>query len=164
MIRLLHDQHAFSDRFIAHMLARNGRLEQDLVDQLFNYSERRLARTLLLLARYGKPDGPRPVLPPISQEVLAEMVGTTRSRVNAFMNKFRKLGFIEYNQGGLKVHRALLTAVLHDTPASKLRALASLARSHRTLRDKSEVQSPSSHRKPYEVEPKENSRCHSSAA
>jgi CRP-like cAMP-binding protein len=99
------------------MLARNTRLEEDLVDQLFNASEKRLARTLLLLARYGKPDGPRRVLPKISQEVLVEMVGTTRSRVNFFMNKFRKLGFIEYN-GGLKVHHALLSVVLHDTPAS----------------------------------------------
>ena len=117
MIRLLHQQHALSDRFIAHMLARNLRLEEDLVDQLFNASEKRLARTLLLLARYGKPDGPRRVLPKISQEVLAEMVGTTRSRVNFFMNKFRKLGFIEYN-GGLKVHDALLSVVLHDSPNS----------------------------------------------
>ena len=117
MIRLLHQQHALSDRFIAHMLARNLRLEEDLVDQLFNASEKRLARTLLLLARYGKPDGPRNVLPRMSQEVLAEMVGTTRSRVNFFMNKFRKLGFIEYN-GGIKVHRALLSVVLHDAPDS----------------------------------------------
>jgi CRP/FNR family transcriptional regulator, cyclic AMP receptor protein len=117
MIRLLHQQHALSDRFIAHMLARNSRLEEDLVDQLFNASEKRLARTLLLLARYGKPDGPRRVLPKISQEVLAEMVGTTRSRVNFFMNKFRKLGFIDYN-GGLKVHHALLSVVLHDSAAS----------------------------------------------
>src|SRR5438093_306716 len=118
MIRLLHQQHTLSDRFIAHMLARNRRLEEDLVDQLFNASEKRLARTLLLLARYGKPDGPRSVLPRISQEVLAEMVGTTRSRVNFFMNKFRKLGFIEYNGANLKVHHALLSVVLHDTPAS----------------------------------------------
>jgi CRP-like cAMP-binding protein len=117
MIRLLHRQHALSDRFIAHMLARNNRLEEDLVDQLFNASEKRLARTLLLLARYGKLDGPRRVLPKISQEVLAEMVGTTRSRVNFFMNKFRKLGFIEFN-GGLKVHHALLGVVLHDSPGS----------------------------------------------
>jgi CRP-like cAMP-binding protein len=113
MIRMLHQQHALSDRFIAHMLARNTRLEEDLIDQLFNASEKRLARTLLMLARYGKPDGPRHVLPRISQEVLAEMVGTTRSRVNFFMNKFRKLGFIEYN-GAVKVHRALLSVVLHD--------------------------------------------------
>jgi len=115
MIRLLHQQHTLSDRFIAHMLARNARLEEDLVDQLFNASEKRLARTLLLLARYGKPDGPRRALPKISQEVLAEMVGTTRSRVNFFMNKFRKLGFIDYNSGGVKVHHALLSVVLHDT-------------------------------------------------
>jgi CRP-like cAMP-binding protein len=118
MIRLLHQQHAFSDRFIAHMLARNSRLEEDLVDQLFNASEKRLARTLLLLARYGKPNGPRLVLPKISQEVLAEMVGTTRSRVNFFMNKFRKLGFIEYN-GRIKVHHALLSIVLNDWPADR---------------------------------------------
>jgi CRP/FNR family transcriptional regulator, cyclic AMP receptor protein len=117
MIRLLHQQPALSDRFIAHMLARNNRLEEDLVDHLFNASEKRLARTLLLLARYGKPDGERRVLPKISQELLAEMVGTTRSRVNFFMNKFRKLGFIDYN-GGLKVHHALLSVVLHDAPAS----------------------------------------------
>jgi CRP/FNR family transcriptional regulator, cyclic AMP receptor protein len=117
MIRLLHQHHTLSDRFIAHMLARNNRLEEDLVDHLFNASEKRLARTLLLLARYGKPDGPRRVLPKMSQEVLAEMVGTTRSRVNFFMNKFRKLGFIDYN-GGLKVHHALLSVVLHDAPAS----------------------------------------------
>ena len=117
MIRLLHEQHGLSDRFIAHMLARNQRLEEDLVDQLFNASEKRLARTLLLLARYGKPKGPRRVLPKISQEVLAEMVGTTRSRVNFFMNKFRKLGFIEYN-GGLTVHDALLSVVLREQPAA----------------------------------------------
>jgi CRP/FNR family cyclic AMP-dependent transcriptional regulator len=118
MIRLLHQQHTLSDRFIAHMLARNMRLEEDLVDQLFNASEKRLARTLLLLARYGKPNGPRRTLPKMSQEVLAEMVGTTRSRVNFFMNKFRRLGFIDYNSGGVKVHHALLSVVLHDTPAS----------------------------------------------
>jgi CRP/FNR family cyclic AMP-dependent transcriptional regulator len=113
MIRTLHEQPAFSDRFIAHMLARNIRIEEDLVDQLFNSSEKRLARTLLLLARYGKEDAPQPVLPMLSQETLAEMVGTTRSRVNFFMNKFRKLGFIEYN-GGLKIHSSLLSVVLHD--------------------------------------------------
>jgi len=113
MIRLLHQQPQMSDRFITHMLARNSRLEEDLVDQLFNASEKRLARTLLLLARYGKARGPVRVLPKISQEVLAEIVGTTRSRVNFFMNKFRKLGFIEYN-GGLKVKGALLSIVLHD--------------------------------------------------
>jgi len=117
MVRLLHQQHALSDRFIAYMLARNTRLEADLVDQLFNNSEKRLARALLLLARYGKPDGPRRVLPRVSQEVLAEMVGTTRARVNVFMNKFRRLGFVEYN-GGITVHDALLSVVLHDMPLS----------------------------------------------
>ena len=113
MIKLLHSQHSFSDRFITHMLARNIRIEEDLVDHLFNSSEKRLARTLLLLARYGKLDSPVRVLPKLSQEVLAEMVGTTRSRVNFFMNKFRKLGFIEYN-GGLKINASLMSVVLHD--------------------------------------------------
>ena len=113
LFRLLHQQPQMSDRFIAHMLARNSRLEEDLVDQLFNASEKRLARALLLLARYGKPKGAVRVLPKISQEVLAEIVGTTRSRVNFFMNKFRKLGFIEYN-GTLKVHDALLDVVLRS--------------------------------------------------
>ena len=113
MIRLLHEQHAVSDRFITYMLARNIRIEEDLIDQLFNSSEKRLARTLLLLARYGKPDRTHRVLPRISQETLAEMIGTTRSRVNFFMNKFKKLGFIEYN-GGLKVNHSLLTVILHD--------------------------------------------------
>jgi CRP/FNR family cyclic AMP-dependent transcriptional regulator len=113
MMRALHDEHALSDRFIAYVLARNIRVEADLVDQLFNQSEKRLARALLLLARYGKSEEPHRVLPKISQEVLAEMVGTTRSRVNFFMNKFRKLGFIEYN-GGLKIHSSLLSVVLHD--------------------------------------------------
>jgi CRP/FNR family cyclic AMP-dependent transcriptional regulator len=114
MIHLLHSQRAFSDRFIAHMLVRNARLEADLVDQLFNSSEKRLARTLLLLARYGKGDTPQPTLPPISQETLAEMVGTTRSRVNFFLNKFRKLGFIEYDTGGLTINPSLLAVVVHD--------------------------------------------------
>ena len=113
MTRLLHEQHALSDRFLAHLLKRNSRVEADLVDQLFNSSEKRLARTLLLLARYGRHDGPDRVLPKFSQETLAEMVGTTRSRVNFFMNKFRKLGYIEYN-GGLKINHSLLTIVLHD--------------------------------------------------
>jgi CRP/FNR family cyclic AMP-dependent transcriptional regulator len=113
MVRLLHSQHAFSDRFIAHMLARNIRIEEDLVDHLFNSSEKRLARTLLLLARYGKQNVPPRVLPKLSQEVLAEMIGTTRSRVNFFMNKFRKLGFIEYN-GGLKINSSLMSVVLHE--------------------------------------------------
>jgi CRP/FNR family transcriptional regulator, cyclic AMP receptor protein len=113
MTRLLHEHHALSDRFLAYVLARNIRVEADLVDQLFNSSEKRLARTLLLLARYGKQDAPHHVLPKLSQETLAEMVGTTRSRVNFFMNKFKKLGYIEYN-GGLKINDALLTIVLHD--------------------------------------------------
>ena len=113
MIRLLHRHRTFSDRFIAHMLVRNARLEADLVDHLFNSSEKRLARTLLLLARYGKGDRPQRVLPKISQETLAEMVGTTRSRVNFFMNKFKSLGFIEYN-GGLTINPSLLTVVVHD--------------------------------------------------
>jgi CRP/FNR family cyclic AMP-dependent transcriptional regulator len=113
MIRTLHDQPQFSDRFIAHMLVRNIRIEEDLVDQLFNSSEKRLARTLLLLARYGKADTTQRKLPKLSQETLAEMVGTTRSRVNFFMNKFRKLGFIEYN-GGLTINNSLLSVVLHD--------------------------------------------------
>src|SRR5438093_9312517 len=98
MIRLLHDQHALADRFISYMLARNNRIEEDLIDQLFNSSEKRLARTLLLLARYGKPDKPTRVVPKISQERLAEMIGTTRPRVNFFLNKFNKLGFIEYDR------------------------------------------------------------------
>jgi len=113
MIRVLHVEHAFSDRFISYMLSRNIRVEEDLVDQLFNSSEKRLARTLLLLARYGKEDKPEKMIPKVSQEMLAEMVGTTRSRVNFFMNKFRKLGFIKYN-GGLHVDSSLLSVVLHD--------------------------------------------------
>ena len=113
MVNLLHKQHGLSDRFIAHMLARNIRIEEDLVDQLFNSSEKRLARTLLLLARYGKHDKPVRDVPPVSQETLAEMVGTTRSRVNFFMKKFERLGFITYKDG-LKVNNSLLTVVLHD--------------------------------------------------
>jgi len=113
MFRVLHKEHTLSDRFIKFMLARNIRIEEDLVDQLFNSSEKRLARTLLLLARYGKEDRPHGVLPKMSQETLAEMVGTTRSRVNFFMNKFRKLGFIEYN-GGLQINTSLLSVVLHE--------------------------------------------------
>jgi CRP-like cAMP-binding protein len=113
MIRVLHERPEFADRFIAHMLVRNIRIEEDLVDQLFNSSEKRLARTLLLLARYGKEDTTRRALPKLSQETLAEMVGTTRSRVNFFMNKFRRLGFIEYN-GGLTINSSLLSIVLHD--------------------------------------------------
>jgi CRP/FNR family cyclic AMP-dependent transcriptional regulator len=113
MVWLLHRQHSMSDRFIAHMLARNIRIEEDLIDQLFNSSEKRLARTLLLLARYGKHDKPVRAVPPISQGTLAEMVGTTRSRVNFFMKKFQRLGFIDYSHG-LKVNNSLLTVVLHD--------------------------------------------------
>src|ERR1700687_6096939 len=113
MFKVLHEQHALSDRFITFMLARNIRIEEDLVDQLFNSSEMRLARTLLLLARYGKEDQPHGLLPKVSQETLAEMIGTTRSRVNFFMNKFRKLGFIKYN-GGLQINTSLLSVVLHD--------------------------------------------------
>ena len=113
MIRLLHEHSEFSDRFISHMLTRNIRIEEDLVDQLFNSSEKRLARMLLLLARYGKEDAPQRTLPKLSQETLAEMVGTTRSRVNFFMNKFRRLGLIEYN-GTLKINNSLLSIVLHD--------------------------------------------------
>jgi CRP/FNR family transcriptional regulator, cyclic AMP receptor protein len=113
MVRALHSEHAFSDRFVAYMLARNIRIEQDLIDQLFNSSEKRLARTLLLLAQYGKEDQPQKMVPKISQEVLAEMIGTTRSRVNFFMNKFKKLGFIKYN-GGLHIDASLLSVVLHE--------------------------------------------------
>jgi CRP-like cAMP-binding protein len=112
MLEMLHTQPALAERFLAHMLARNIRVEEDLVDQLFNSSEKRLARVLLLLARYGKGDQPLPI-PKMSQETLAEIVGTTRSRINFFMNKFRDLGFIEYN-GDIKVKSALLTVVLHD--------------------------------------------------
>ena len=115
MVRLLHRQHTMSDRFISHMLSRNIRIEEDLVDQLFNSSEKRLARTLLLLARYGKPDAPSRVLPKMSQDTLAKMVGTTRSRVNFFLNKFKRLGFIEYDDDvPLKINNSLLSVVLHD--------------------------------------------------
>jgi len=113
MIRLLHAHQEFSDGFMAYMLARNIRVEADLVDQLFNSTEKRLARALLLLARYGKEDAPQRILPKISQETLAETIGTTRSRVNLFMNKFKALGFIKYN-GGLQINSSLLSVVLHD--------------------------------------------------
>ena len=112
MTRLLHERSAFSERFMAHLLARNVRFEEDLVDQLFNSSEKRLARVLLLLARFGKEGTTEPVIPKISQEVLAEMVGTTRPRISGFMNKFRRLGFIDYN-GGLHIHSSLLNVLLH---------------------------------------------------
>src|ERR1700683_5205853 len=114
-VKVLHEEPKFSDAFIAHLLARNARVEEDLVDQLFNSSEKRLARVLLLMANFGKEGKPEPVIAKVSKETLAEMVGTTRSRVSVFMNKFRKLGFIEYN-GTLKVHNSLLNVVLHDNP------------------------------------------------
>jgi CRP/FNR family transcriptional regulator, cyclic AMP receptor protein len=117
MLKVLHTERALSDRFIAHMLSRNVRIEQDLIDQLFNSSERRLARALLLLARYGKYQKPRQVVPKISQETLSKMVGTTRSRVNFFMNKFKRLGFIQYDadlEAGIKINSSLLSVVLHD--------------------------------------------------
>ena len=113
MVRRLHAEPAFADRFLTHMLTRNIRIEEDLVDRLFNSTEKRLARTLLLLARYGEPEASHRALPKLSQETLAEMVGTTRSRVNFFMNKFRKLGFIDYN-GALKINNSLLSVVLRD--------------------------------------------------
>ena len=113
LLRVLHTEHELSDHFISYMLAHNIRVEEDLMDQLFNSSEKRLARTLLLLARYGKQDQPDRILPKVSQETLAEMIGTTRSRVNFFMNKFRNLGFIEYN-GKIKVNKSLLSVVLHE--------------------------------------------------
>ena len=117
MVRILRDEQKFSERFTVHLLARTIRVEEDLVDQLFNSSEKRLARVLLLLAHFGKEGVPEIVVPKISQETLAEMVGTTRSRVSFFMNRFRKLGFIHYNgglEGGLQVHSSLLNVVLHD--------------------------------------------------
>jgi len=113
MARVLHQEHAFSDLFVGYLLGRNSRIQADLVDQLFNSSEKRLARILLLLAHFGKNGRPEVVIPKISQETLAEMVGTTRSRVNFFMNRFRKMGFVHYN-GGLRVHSSLLNVVLHD--------------------------------------------------
>ncbi|HEY4906015.1 MAG TPA: Crp/Fnr family transcriptional regulator [Candidatus Acidoferrum sp.] len=113
MIRVIHDEHDFSDRFVAHMLKRNVRVEEDLVDQLFNSSEKRLARALLLIARYGNEGKPEKIVARVSQGTLAEMVGTTRSRVSFFMNKFRKLGFIKYN-GRLQVNDSLLRVILHD--------------------------------------------------
>jgi CRP-like cAMP-binding protein len=115
MMEVLHREHAFSDMFVAYLLSRNIRYEEDLVDQLFNSSEKRLARILLLLAHFGKEGKPETVIPKISQEMLAEMVGTTRSRVSFFMNRFRKLGFVDYDGGsGLQVHSSLLNIVLHD--------------------------------------------------
>jgi CRP-like cAMP-binding protein len=118
MLAALHDEPKFSEMFMAYLLTRNSRIEEDLIDQLFNSSERRLARTLLLLANFGKAGSPQPISPNISQETLAEMIGTTRSRVSHFMNKFRKLGLIDYN-GKIKVHNSLLSAVLHEKPQVK---------------------------------------------
>jgi CRP/FNR family transcriptional regulator, cyclic AMP receptor protein len=115
MIRVLHEEHAFSDLFLRFLLARSMRTQADLVDQLFNSSEKRLARILLLLAEFGKPGEPETLIPEITQETLAEMIGTTRSRVSFFMNRFRKLGFIEYN-GRISVHKSLLNVILHDQP------------------------------------------------
>lgn len=115
IVRVLHDEPAFSEMFIAHLLARTIRVEEDLVDQLFNSSEKRLARALLLLANFGKEGSPQPIIAKVSQETLAEMIGTTRSRVSQFMNKFRQLGFIDYN-GTIEVHSSLLSVVLHDQP------------------------------------------------
>jgi CRP/FNR family transcriptional regulator, cyclic AMP receptor protein len=114
MVEVLHREHAFSDMFVAYLLTRNIRYEEDLVDQLFNSSEKRLARILLLLAHFGKEGVPEIVIPKMSQEALAEMVGTTRSRVSFFMNRFRKLGFVDYGESGLQVHSSLLNVVLHD--------------------------------------------------
>src|ERR1700739_3487822 len=114
MMLALHREHEFSDMFVAYLLARNIRYEEDLVDQLFNSSEKRMARLLLLLAHFGKEGAPETVIPKISQETLADMIGTTRSRVSFFMNRFRKLGFLDYGESGLKVHSSLLNIVLHD--------------------------------------------------
>jgi CRP-like cAMP-binding protein len=114
MLSVLHNEHAFSDLFVSYLVTRNNQIQEDLVDQLFNSAEKRLARTLLLLAHFGKESRSEIVLPRISQETLSEMVGTTRARVNYFMNRFRKLGFIDYNRRGVKVHSSLLDIVLHD--------------------------------------------------
>ena len=114
MMLALHREHTFSDLFVTYLLARNIRYEEDLVDQLFNSSEKRLARMLLLLAQFGKEGVPEPVIPRLSQETLAEMIGTTRSRVSFFMNRFRKLGFVDYGENGLRVHTSLLNVILHD--------------------------------------------------
>ncbi|HZR03892.1 MAG TPA: Crp/Fnr family transcriptional regulator [Burkholderiales bacterium] len=127
ILRVLHEEPKFAEMFIAYLLARNSRIEEDLVDQLFNSSEKRLARVLLLMANFGKEGKPEPVVPKISQETLAEIVGTTRSRVSAFMNKFRKLGFINYN-GSLEVHNSLLNVVLHDNPHLRARVDGKSAR------------------------------------
>jgi CRP/FNR family cyclic AMP-dependent transcriptional regulator len=116
VVRTLHNEPAFSEMFLSHILTRNARVEADLVDQLFNSSEKRLARLLLIMANFGKEGKPEPVIAKISQEMLAEMIGTTRSRVNFFMNKFRQLGFVEYDGGDMKVHTSLLNMILHEKP------------------------------------------------
>jgi CRP/FNR family cyclic AMP-dependent transcriptional regulator len=126
MIRVLHEEHAFSDLFLKFLLARSMRTQADLVDQLFNSSEKRLARILLLMAEFGKPGEPETLIPPITQETLAEMIGTTRSRVSFFMNRFRKLGFIEYN-GRITIHKSLLNVILHDQPREEHGVRASLS-------------------------------------
>jgi CRP/FNR family cyclic AMP-dependent transcriptional regulator len=113
MMRVVHEEHVFSDVFVAYLIGRNSRIQEDLIDQLFNSSEKRLARALLLLANFGKEGAPEVVIPKVSQEMLAEMIGSTRSRVNFFMNRFRKLGFIDYN-GSMRIHNSLLNVVLHD--------------------------------------------------
>lgn len=118
IVRVLHDEPEFTEVFMSHVLTRNARVEEDLVDQLFNSSEKRLARTLLLMANFGKEGKPEPVIAKISQETLAEIVGTTRSRVSGFINKFRQLGFVEYN-GDMKIHNSLLSVILHDTPQNR---------------------------------------------
>jgi CRP-like cAMP-binding protein len=120
--RVIHDEPEFAELFIAHLLARNSRVEEDLVDQLFNSSEKRLARILLLLANFGKEGRPEPIIAKVSQETLAEMIGTTRSRVSFFMNKFRELGLIDYN-GSIEVHSSLLNVVLHDQPQIRRRSV-----------------------------------------
>ena len=126
MIRVMHEEHSFSDLFLAFLLARSMRTQADLVDQLFNSSEKRLARILLLMAEFGKPGEPETLIPPITQETLADMIGTTRSRVSFFMNRFRKLGFVEYN-GRIRVHRSLLNVVLHDHLSEQNAATPDLA-------------------------------------
>jgi CRP/FNR family cyclic AMP-dependent transcriptional regulator len=126
MIRVMHEEHSFSDLFLAFLLARSMRTQADLVDQLFNSSEKRLARILLLMAEFGKPGEPETLIPPITQETLADMIGTTRSRVSFFMNRFRKLGFVEYN-GRIRVHKSLLNVVLHDHLSEQNAATPDLA-------------------------------------
>jgi CRP/FNR family transcriptional regulator, cyclic AMP receptor protein len=132
MIRVMHEEHAFSDLFLAFLLARSMRTQADLVDQLFNSSERRLARILLLMAEFDKPGEGEMLLPDITQETLAEMIGTTRSRVSFFMNRFRKLGFIEYN-GRIRVHKSLLNIVLHDQPSEHSGVSAPLVEDYEAL-------------------------------